>query len=104
MAKNIPNMNACRYDIRLKNIADLEHEYFKILEINGTMGMAYLGYSWYIEFIMDMEWHLTRLIIGLYNILTLQGYSPINLLYVMYKSYITSIKCKNWDNLYSLYS
>ena len=44
ISKNIKNMNVCRYDIRLKNIIDLQNENFKIVEVNGTMGMQFLGY------------------------------------------------------------
>lgn len=104
ISKNIQNMNVCRYDIRLKNITDLENENFKIIEVNGTMGMEFLGYPIKYGFMVDVNWYFRRLIIGLYNILTLHGYSPITLLIVMYKSYYNSIICKDWENIYSYYS
>ena len=104
ISKIIPNMNVCRYDIRLKNIDDLEKDDFKIIEINGTMGMAYLGYPLHMGVFKDIKWYFTRLFIGLVNIVTLKGYSPMNLLIAMYKSYYSKIHCNIWENLYSLYS
>jgi hypothetical protein len=104
ISKNIKNMNVCRYDIRLKNITDLQDGIFTIVEVNGTMGMPFLGYPIKYGFIIDINWYFRRLIIGLYNIITLNGYSPITLLIVMFKSYYNSITCKDWENIYSYYS
>jgi len=104
ISKRVKNMNVCRYDIRLKNINDLETNKFKILEINGTMGMSFLGFPIKYGVFRDIRWYCRRLIIGLVNILTLQGYSPVNLIIVMYKSYLNAILCEDWENIYSLYS
>ena len=95
--KLIPNMNVARYDIRLKNINDLEKGNFKIIEINGTMGMSF-------EYYFDIIWYFRRLFIGTKNILTLNGYSPVQLPIVMFKSYYNMIKCNDNENLFSLYS
>jgi hypothetical protein len=96
LAKNIPGMNVCRYDIRLKHIADLESGDFKIIEVNGTMGMTLVG--------NPILWYVKRLFIGLYNTATFNGYSPPNLLFTMVKSYTNALKCRDWENIYSLYS
>jgi len=104
ISMNIKNMNVCRYDIRLKNIEDLQNGNFKIVEVNGTMGMPFLGYPIKYGFIIDVNWYLRRLIIGLYNIITLHGYSPITLPIVMLQSYYNSISCNDWENIYSYYS
>jgi hypothetical protein len=97
ISKLIPNMNVARYDIRLKNINDLEKGNFKIIEINGTMGMSF-------EYYFDIIWYFRRLFIGIKNILTLNGYSPVQLPIVMFKSYYSMIKCNDNENLFSLYS
>lgn len=104
ISKTIPKMNACRYDIRLKNISDLHKGEFKILEANGTMGMSFLGHPLKNGYLKDFQWYFTRLSIGLYNIVTLQGYSPINLLIAMFKSYSNTIRCNDWENIFSIYS
>jgi len=104
ISSNIKNMNVCRYDIRLKNITDLQNENFKIIEVNGTMGMPFLGYPIKYGFIIDIKWYLRRLIIGTYNIITFNGYSPKNLLIVMIKSYMNTIICQDWENIFSYYS
>ncbi len=104
IAKSVKNMNVCRYDVRVENIQDLQTGDFKILEINGTMGMSYLGYPIKNGFLIDIKWYFIRLIIGLYNIITLQGYSPIKLPIVMYKSYLNTLLCKEWEDIFSLYS
>lgn len=104
-------MNVCRYDIRLQNIDYLEKGKFKIVEVNGTMGMHFNGYFTYdinkihkINIMIDIKWYLKRLLIGFCNILSLQGYSPLSLPIVMYKSYFSALKCYDWENIYSLYS
>jgi D-alanine-D-alanine ligase-like ATP-grasp enzyme len=104
ISMNIKNMNVCRYDIRLKNIEDLQNGNFKIVEVNGTMGMPFLGYPIKYGFIIDVNWYLRRLIIGLYNIITLHGYSPLTLPIIMFKSFFNMINCKDWENIYSYYS
>jgi len=104
ISKNIKNMNVCRYDVRLKNLTDLPKGEFKIVEVNGTMGMPFLGYPIKYGFIIDVNWYFRRLIFGLYNIITLNGYSPLILPIIMFKSYYNSITCNDWENIYSYYS
>ena len=104
ISKKVPNLNVGRYDIRFKNTNDLQYGDFKILEVNGTMGMSYLGHPLYLGFLVDLKWYLSRLLIGSYNIITFQGYSPINLPIAMFKSFMNTIQCRDWENIYSLYS
>ena len=97
LSNMIPNMNVGRYDIRLKNIEDLEKGDFKIVEVNGTMGMSFDKY-------FDFQWYVRRIIIGLFNIITFKCYSPVNLPVAMYKSYYSMNACNDYENLFSLYS
>lgn len=115
LAKKIPRLLVGRFDVRLKNLEDLENGYIKIMEVNGTMGMrlsydeiltidnVFNSYNLY----YDGIWYFTRLQFGSYNILTGQGYSPLNLLQCMYMSLVNALSCNsygNWENLLSLYS
>jgi hypothetical protein len=95
--KHLPNANAVRYDIRLKHINDIESGNFKIVEMNGTMGMQFKD-------LHAPAWYLRRVIIGIGNIFTLQGYSPISLPFVMWKSFSNMVMCSDYENLFSLYS
>lgn len=97
LATYVPNANVMRYDIRLKELNDLEKDDFIILEMNGTMGMPL-----YHDF--DIMWLFRRLYVGLYNMVTLQGYSPLHLPVAMYKSFVSMIMCDDYENLFSLYS
>ena len=107
ISQKIPNFYAGRYDIRLKHLDDLEKGNFKIMEVNGTMGMRLISnfnllnlHDLYYDFI----WYWTRIIIGGYNMATLRGYGPLNLLRVMWISLSRAIGCNTWENLFSLYS
>jgi hypothetical protein len=93
----IPGMNVARYDIRVKNIDDLEKGDFKIIEINGTMG-------WSLKHYIDSTWYVRRLFIGLCNTISLKGYSIIELPIVMYRAFFSMITCFDCENLFSLYS
>jgi len=97
LIKQIPGANAVRFDVRLKDIADLEKGDFKIVEMNGTMGMPY-----YKDF--DLLWFLRRFLIGSANTLSLNGYSPLSLPVAMYKSFMNMHNCNDYENLWSLYS
>lgn len=97
LIKHVPNANAVRFDIRLKHITDLEKGDFKIVEMNGTMGMPY-----YKDF--DVTWYFRRLLIGAINMISLQGYSPLNLPVAMYKSFMSMHNCDDYENLWSIYS
>ena len=105
ISHRIPSFYVGRYDIRFRNLEELLHGQFKVVEVNGTMGMQFscdaLDYNC---FLIDFYWVLRRFAIGSYNILTLKGYSPWNLVICMCKSIYSFIKCNDWENLLSLYS
>ena len=107
ISQKIPNFYVGRYDIRLKNIEDLEKGDFKILEVNGTMGMRLTSDSYLLnsnDLYIDSNWYLSRLQIGSYNMATLKGYSPLHLLQVLWISLNNGIGCGDWENIFSLYS
>jgi len=107
ISKKIPDFYTGRYDIRLQNLEDLETGVFKILEVNGTMGMYLMSNDFMFDlndFIIDFKWYWTRIIIGGYNMATLRGYGPLHLLQVLWISLIRAIGCDTWENLFSLYS
>jgi hypothetical protein len=105
LSDNIPNFYVGRYDIRFRNFEELLNDHFKIVEVNGTMGMELTCETFnFCCFLNDFYWVLRRLGIGSYNILTLKGYSPWNLIWCMYKSFISFLTCNDWENLFSLYS
>ena len=100
LSKNIKGFNAGRYDILIKSLNDFQNGDFKILEVNGIWGgqatMHETTFGTY-------NWWLRRFVIGLGNMLTLQGYSPLTLLMVMFKRYVGSMYCGNVLGMFSLY-
>ena len=101
ISKNIRGFNAGRYDILIKSLKDFQNGNFKILEANGIWGAQATMSEHPIGCI---NWFLRRFIIGLGNTLTLQGYSPLNLLMVMFKSYTRYLYCGGHAlGLFSLY-
>ena len=100
ISKNIKGLNAGRYDILIKSLKDFQNGDFKILEVNGIWGAQATMHEYPLVF---MNWFLRRFVIGLGNILTLQGYSPLNLLMVMFKSYTRHMYCGESLLLFSLY-
>ena len=120
ISSQIPNFNTGRYDIRSTE-QDLLKGKFKICEVNGTglpstlpMGeprrlMFFDLRSWVrndaLRSFYDHErWFFTRLWIGFLNIMTLRGYSPINLLRVMWTTTKNSVECADYENFYALYT
>lgn len=105
LSSNIPGFNIGRYDIRLRNLGDLQKMDFKIVEVNGTMGMSLHSSQNFIIYHKNAcSWYLRRLFTGFSNIVTFRGYSPIHLPPVMMKSYYDMFRCDDWENLFSLYS
>ena len=100
LSKNIKGFNAGRYDILIKSLKDFQNGDFKILEVNGILGAQATMYE---RPLIYMNWFLKRFVIGLGNMLTLQGYSPLNLLTVMFKSYANSLYCNKECMMFSLY-
>ncbi len=100
LSKNVKGFNAGRYDILIKSLNDFQNGDFKILEVNGIWGAQATMKDYPFVFV---NWFLKRFVIGLGNIVTLQGYSPWNLLMVMCTSYRRSIQCHDALTMLSLY-
>lgn len=100
LSKRIKGFNAGRYDILIKSLNDFQNGDFKIVEVNGIWG----GQSTMNDSVFGtISWVLRRFIIGLGNILTLQGYSPLNLAIVMFESYKRMMRCNDALAMLSLY-
>jgi hypothetical protein len=99
LSKNIKGFNAGRYDILIKNLKGFKNGDFKILEVNGIWGGQATMHE---DPLIHINWFLKRFVIGLGNIVTLQGYSPMNLLMVMFKSYARHLWCDP-ASMFSLY-
>lgn len=107
LSRKIPDFYVGRYDIRLKHLEDLEKGDFKILEVNGTMAMRLTSNEYLFnsnDIFIDSNWYLSRLQIGTYNMATLKGYHPLQLLQVLWISLNNGLGCDDWENLFSLYS
>jgi hypothetical protein len=104
LSANIPGFCVGRYDIRLRNLGDLQKMDFKILEVNGTMGMSLNSSYNHVYYTNMCSWYLRRLFTGVSNIVTFRGYSPVHLPMAMMKSYYAVFRCDDWENLFSLYS
>lgn len=105
ISNKIPNFYVGRYDIRYKTEKDLLNGEFKILEVNGTMGMNFICDNLSFNcFLIDFYWFLNRILIGLYNIFSLNGYNPISLVMCMRKSLKRCIICSDRECLLALYS
>jgi len=75
ISNQIPNFNAGRYDIKYKNEESLlKGKDFYILEVNDVFGTDlrrnYLNFWWVVP-----RWFLYRLMYGLKNVVSLQGFS-----------------------------
>jgi hypothetical protein len=107
ISQKIPGFYVGRYDIRLRNLEDFEKGKFKIIEVNGTMGMYLISDDYLFnlnDFIIDSQWYWNRILFGGYNMATLKGYGPFNLLQVFLISLYRGFGCNTWENIFSLYS
>lgn len=101
IAKPIKGFNAGRYDILITSLNDFKNNHdFKILEVNGIWGAEMKMTE---KTFGTLNWFLRRFVIGLGNILTFQGYSPLNLVMAMIKSYKTYLDCDNPITMFSIY-
>jgi hypothetical protein len=101
ISKNIKGFNAGRYDILIKSLKDFQNGDFKILEVNGIWGAQATMHETPLIYV---NWFLKRFVIGLGNIVTLQGYSPWNLLMVMFTAFGRSMKCNDELLMLTLYA
>jgi hypothetical protein len=105
----IPDFYVGRYDIKYKNLESLlQGKEFYILEVNGTMGFdlrkSHKDVTLFNNIYFIERWLIYRLYMGFKNIITLKGYRINILLYVMVRVIINTIKCKDWEQLFALYS
>lgn len=106
ISAQIPNFNVGRYDIRSTE-QDLRKGRFQICEINGLYGFdlrCWTADSILYTFYLHERWFISRVIIGLTNILMLRGYSPANLLRVMWITFNNTIECRDHEKFHALYS
>jgi len=102
ISKHIKGFNAGRYDILIKSLNDFQNGDFKILEVNGIWGAQGTMNDDDKPFGV-INWILRRFVIGLGNIFTLHGYSPLNLAMAMFESYKRMMRCGNPLYMFSLY-
>jgi hypothetical protein len=102
ISKRIKGFNAGRYDILIKSLNDFQNGDFKILEVNGIWGGQGTMQDDDKPFGV-INWILRRFVIGLGNMLTLQGYSPLNLAMAMFESYKRMMRCGNPLYVFSIY-
>ena len=91
----IPNLNVARYDIKFKDIDSLlAGKDFYILEVNGVFGFD-LNKRTIVKRIINIErWFLIRLLWGFKNIITVNGYTLVDLVKEIFSlSYKLLIKC-----------
>lgn len=106
ISNHIPNFYVGRYDIKCKSIESFINGEFYILEVNGTMGFdsnKYFNNKLNTLFRVQ-RWFIYRLLIGLKNIILLNGYDIIDSVIVMFISIYNVFKCRDWEKLFSLYT
>lgn len=95
ISKKIPYFYAGRYDIRFSNIEDFKKgKNFSILELNGVMGVdgRILLLNKNIMYI-NARWCFIRLLIGLQNILLLNGHNIFLIPIILINCIKQTIKC-----------
>lgn len=107
ISKMIPNFYTGRYDIRYQDDASIAiAKNFHIVEVNGTMGfdLAKSTEDFFDVSLINQRWFWSRMVIGFYNILSLNGYSPLNLGKVMILTITNAMKCGDWEKVFSMYT
>jgi hypothetical protein len=103
IVKKIPNLYACRLDIKYDNDEDFSKgKKFIILEVNGVMGydLAFFNKDILILKILSyIRWILSRLLIGLFNILSFNGANIYNAFFKMNERIKIYNKCKDYEKL-----
>jgi len=96
-------MYACRIDIKYDNDEDFANgEKFVILEVNGVMGYDLDFYSkdcLLKKIIIIKRWIIFRLIIGLLNIILLNGVNIYNVFFKINERLKILYKCENWEKI-----
>jgi hypothetical protein len=107
ISKMIPNFYVGRYDIRYRDDESLASARdFHVVEVNGTMGfdLAKSTEGFFDVSVINQRWFWSRILIGLYNIVSLNGYNPIDLMQVMFLSGKNTVQCRDWEKLFSMYT
>jgi glutathione synthase/RimK-type ligase-like ATP-grasp enzyme len=107
ISDSIPNFNVGRYDIKYKDEKSLFNgKDFYILEANGTMGFDLrknttniLYSNYYLN-----RWFIYRLMYGIKNIISFNGYSFLDNIYMLQNSVNKFIQCNDWEKLFSRYT
>jgi hypothetical protein len=101
--KKIPNLYACRLDIKYDNDKDFSKgKKFIILEVNGVMGFD-LGFNYNKNLLKKIlsytRWIFSRLLIGLLNILSFNGANIYNVFFKIDERIKIFYKCKDHEKL-----
>lgn len=107
ISNSIPNFNVGRFDVKYKDLDSLlKGKDFYILEANGTMGFNLSKNTG--TFISNnkkiFEWIFYRIAYGFKNIISLKGYNPIEQIDILINCVNKSIKCSDWENIFSYYN
>jgi len=100
ISKRIPNFYAGRYDVRFSNLEDFKKgKNFKILELNGVTG--YDGEYIVKPYTKFPRWFVLRIMIGLQNIILLNGHHILDMPMVFINTCKRYIKCNDYEQLWS---
>jgi hypothetical protein len=100
--KKIPNMYACRLDIKYDNDIDFSKGIkFIILEVNGVMGfdLSFWDNSKN-KILYGTRWIIMRLLIGILNIISFNGANIYNVFGKLYQRILTAKECNNWEKIF----
>ncbi len=73
ISRQIPGFYVGRYDVKFKSINDIMNGKFKVIELNGTMGVDHRAYTknkrdWsYANIHIQLRWAFKRIIVGILN-------------------------------------
>lgn len=115
LAKLIPNFYVGRFDVRYHTDEEFKNGVnIKVVEVNGTLGFDLQVFivnenesniAYYLRSIkVCLRWFFVRMIVAIYNIITFNGYNPVDLVTVMFICLYNRIKCDDWEKQYALYS
>jgi len=107
ISKLIPNFYVGRYDVRFKDDSSFSKgENFHVVEVNGTLGFDLAkGTESFVDVsLINQRWFWMRILCGLYNIFSLNGYGPGETVEVMSITLANTLRCKDWEKLFSLYT
>lgn len=107
ISNSIPDFNVGRYDIKYKDFESLlQGKDFYILEANGTMGfnLSKNTGNIFTGTLKTIDYALYRIMYGFKNIITLNGYNPLELINILVMCLYNAIDCMDWEKLFAIYS